>query len=368
MPISRTVVAAVAFALAGLVSSARAQPAAPEAMSFNTADGVKLQGQFYKSPKGAAAPVVLMLHDYKANPDEAAWTDTAKLAVEKGYNVFRFDFRGHGKSVDIDPSVFWDTRTVAGQFNKAYVKIPAGLTPATKNTIKVDEFRHDKYYAMLVQDIAAARNQIDQLNDTGQLNSSTIYLLGAGNAASLGVLYISSEWLRENKKPNVAVPPQYVGVGRPLFPGSEPAGYDIGGAIWLSPTIPSGLTTQTLKSWVITPHAIRMRNETPMLFIYGDGDSAAKTASNTLFSQVLMVNAKTGPNGEKLLKPEQTFEHVVKGSKLTGVKLLGNQLKVEETIEKFLTAVDKERKNKTRKVREWDKPLIIDIRTFGLGR
>lgn len=368
MPIRRTVVAAVAFALAGLVTNARAQNPTPEVMSFTSADGVKLQGQLYKSPKGAAVPVVLMLHDYKANPDEAAWTDTAKLLVEKGYNVFRFDFRGHGKSTDIDPTIFWDTRTMGGVINRQYVKIPAPLTPATKNTIKFDEFRHDKYYPMLVQDIAAARNQIDQLNDTGTLNSSTIYLLGAGNSASLGMLYIASEWLRESKKPNVAVPPQFVGTGRRLFPGHDAAGLDIGGAIWLSPNIPTGMTAQNIKSWVLSPYAIRMRNETPMLFVHADGEANAKSRSDTFFNTILMVKAKSGPSGEKLLPPEQTFQHEVKGSKLSGAKLLGNQLKVEETIEKFLTAVDKERKNKTRKVREWDKPLIIDVKSFGVSQ
>ena len=68
------------------------------------------------------------------------------------------------------------------------------------------------------------------------------------------------------------------------------------------------------------------------------------------------------------LRPEQTFLKEVKGSKLSGVKLLGNNLKVEEMIQDFLTAVDKERKNKTRKVREWDKPLIIDVRSFGVSQ
>lgn len=367
MPIRRTVVAAVAFALAGLATNARAQNAAPEAMSFTSADGVKLQGQFYKSPKGAAMPVVLMLHDYQKKPDEAAWTDTAKLLVEKGYNVFRFDFRGHGKSTDIDPTTFWDTRTVGGFINRQFVKIPPGLTVATKNTIKFDEFRHDKYYPMLVQDIAAARNQIDQLNDTGTLNSSTIYLLGAGNAASLGMLYISSEWLRENKKPNVAVPPQIVSTRRNLFPSHDPAGPDIGGAIWLSPLIHNSMTTTNLVNWVLSPHAIKMRNETPMLFIHSENDSTAKTASNTMFNKVLLVDAKIGPRGEKLLKPEQTFQREVKG-KLSGVNLLGNTTGAEKFIEDFLASVDKERKNKTRKVREWDKPLIIDVKSFGVSQ
>ena len=37
-------------------------------------------------------------------------------------------------------------------------------------------------------------------------------------------------------------------------------------------------------------------------------------------------------------------------------------------VEKFLKAVDGERKSKTRKTREWDKPLFIEVTAFGVCR
>src|SRR5689334_8484436 len=85
MPIRRTMAAVLVVALSGSYASAQTQ--APEEKSFKTVDGVKLRGLFYKSPKGGSAPVVLMLHAYKANPDEAVWADTAKMLVGLGYNV-----------------------------------------------------------------------------------------------------------------------------------------------------------------------------------------------------------------------------------------------------------------------------------------
>src|SRR5581483_432135 len=138
-------------ALSAAVASAQNQ-AAPEEKSFKTADGVKLRGLFYKSPKGGSAPVVLMLHAYKANPDEAVWADTAKMLVGLGYNVLRFDFRGHGKSTDVDPAQFW-----VNPINKAQVAFGPRMTHATNNTIKYVDFKPN-YYPMLVQDLAAARN------------------------------------------------------------------------------------------------------------------------------------------------------------------------------------------------------------------
>jgi hypothetical protein len=357
MHVRRTLAAALAVVLFG--AAAQAQNA-PEEKSFRTADGVKLRGLFYKSAKGGAAPVVLMLHAYKANPDEAVWADTAKRLVGQGYNVFRFDFRGHGKSTDVVPDEFW-----TNPINKALVQVSRGTTAASDASIKYEDFK-PQYYPMLAQDLAAARNQIDLMNDTGELNASSIYLLGAGDAANIGAFFIATEWLRERQKPNVGLPAQFVSPLRGLFPGADPAGLDYAGAVWLGPVkAPQGSVTDAqLKAWVLSPYAVKMRNETPMLFVHGEKDKESAAYSKALFNNVLAVNAKSAAGVGTLMKPEQTFIREVKGSGNTGVKLLGNNLGTEKMIDDFLTAVDKERKGKTRKIREWDKPLFIDVRGF----
>jgi len=333
----------------------------PEDQSFKSSDGVKLVGKLYKTPKGAA-PVVLLLHDYKANPNEAVWEDTAQTLAKSGYNVFRFDFRGHGKSLDVVPGEFWQRPE-----NKTFISM-GGVNPALKSTIKFTEFKQN-YFPMLVQDIAAARNVIDQLNDNGTVNSSTIYLLGAGDAAGLGMLYLASEWSRERQKPNVGVVAQYVSPNRQLFPTSEPAGVDFGGAVWLSPTRHASITNAILKDWILSARTVNLRTETAMLFLHGEKDSKSAAVSKFLFRDALMVDAKTNPlNGQKLLHPEQTFVREIKGSAAAGTALLGNQLGTEDMVGKFLKAVDSERKSKTRKNREWDKPLFIEVTAFGVCR
>ncbi|OWK36079.1 alpha/beta hydrolase family protein [Fimbriiglobus ruber] len=365
MSLRRLLIAALAVALCGQVGRAQDKKDdanKPEEKSFKSADGVKLRGLFYKSAKGGSAPVIIMLHAYKADPDDTKWDDTARLLVQQGYNVFRFDFRGHGKSTDIDPDVFWTFGD-----NKQYVKIPPGFTPATKNTINFKEFS-PAYYPMLVQDIAAARSTLDMMNDNGEVNTSTIYLLGAGDAVSLGIFYAASEWYREGKKPNVALAANVVSRNRLLFPDAEPAGQDIGGGIWLGPTFQgTKFTTEILKGIVLSQYAIKMRNETPMLFISGSKDNDGKKTGNAIFNTVLMANAKIY-NGIKLLRPEQTFVKEIKDSDARGTKLLGNNIGTEKMIEDFLTAVSKERKDRPRKQRGWEKPMYIDINSFGVMR
>lgn len=378
MHLRRIFTGAVAVALFGFgwlaqPPAARAQAkkggkaVTPDEKSFTSIDGVTLRGLFYKSVKGGSAPVVLLLHDYKANPEEAIWSDTAQTLVGKGYNVLRFDFRGHGKSTDIDPSKFW-----INPINRQGVRLTQGLNVATDNSIKYTDFSNN-YFPMLVQDLAAARNLIDQLNDTGELNASTIYVIGAGESAALGMFFIATEWLREKSRPenfNTILPAQFqmVSTRRPLMSGYDPAGQDYGGAIWLGPNAPSSLNTGELQKVVISPYAVKMRNATPMLFVYGSKDTRSANQSKAMFNSVLKVNAKIGMRGQPLMRPEQTFLREIKGTGVSGVKLLGNKLGTEKMVQDFLAAVDKERKGKVRKNRDWNKPLYIDITSFGVGR
>src|SRR3954469_10687570 len=52
--------------------------------SFNSIDGVKLRGLFYKSTKGGNGPVVILLHEYKKDPNAKLWDDTAKVLAASG--------------------------------------------------------------------------------------------------------------------------------------------------------------------------------------------------------------------------------------------------------------------------------------------
>ncbi len=334
-----------------------------EDKSFKSADGVKLVGKFYKSSKSNASAVIL-LHAYGANPAEGVWEDMAQsLAADQGYSVLRFDFRGHGGSTEVIPGEFW-----TNPVNRAMVS-GGGANVAAKNTIKFKDFKSN-YFPMLVQDIAAARNVLDQMNDTGEVNTSTIYLVGAGDAVNLGLFYIASEYLRERQKPNIGIPAQYVSPRRGLFPTSEPAGPDFGGAVWLSPARHPSVSNEFLKSISLNNYAINMRTETPMLFVSGAKDAKSGAVAKSLFNDVLAVNATANPLNSGMKIPKQMYSYIktIDSSAAIGTKLLGNNLGTEKMIEEFLTAMEKDRKSKTRKNRDWDKPLIIDVNAFGAIR
>lgn len=362
--------AAVLLALSGPAALAQ-NDVKPEEKAFKSTDGVKLQGEFYKtqSPKGKEAPTVLVMHGYMQKPDDAAWDDTAKT-LAKNYNVFRFDFRGHGKSTDIEPSDFWNNPV-----NRQFVTIQPPLKPETKNTIKFTDFKPN-YYPMLVQDLAAARNELDKMNDANIINSSMLYILASGDMTYLTLFFIASEWQREKRKPSeVLLPPafQVVSPSRQRVQNSDPAGEDYAGCVFLGPNrpamTPTALSYFDLKAMVISNYALKLRNETPMAFVYGAKDTKGEAATRSFMNDVLMANAKTSPTGVPLLKPDLLFPVKIDNTPLTGVKLLGNNLGTEKQLEKFVLDIStKERKAKTWQAREWDKPLYVDVRAFGAIR
>jgi hypothetical protein len=402
MSARRFTAAALALCLFGLGLVGRAQDAAkgetPRSETFDTVDGVKLSGTFYKAtpPKqtdaakpwsAAAAPVVLILHSYKAAAKEMeAWDGTAKLIQSKGYHAFTFDFRGHGNSKDITPKDFFNpdpqTAPWAAFNNKRNIRFGAGQTVVNKNTLAVSEFAA-AYYPMLVQDIAAARIHLDKKNDNGELNSSSIYLLGAGDAVNLGLLFTASEWSRERKRPNEsAIVPKVFPGRRKAAVDAEWAGLDVRGAVWLSPMANAGIATADMKKWVLgNPSALEMRVETQEMIIYGAKDTRAATMTNTVVKQVLNIAPKdplnpaakgaapklVGSDGKPLPNPDQSFVAAIKDTGLVGTGLLGNNLGTENLVTDFIGKVEELRSARERTgSRGWSKPLYIDIAAYGL--
>jgi uncharacterized protein len=62
-------------------------------VSFQTADGVRLNGSYFPSHNGSA---VVLTHGYGEN--RLQLTPEAKLLVREGYGVLSYDLRGHGSS------------------------------------------------------------------------------------------------------------------------------------------------------------------------------------------------------------------------------------------------------------------------------
>lgn len=83
----------------------------PNAVVFES-QGIKLSGVLNKS-KGAQAGNILLVHGIISDKDEDGnYVKLAKRLSAKGYNVFRFDFRGHGESEGVSEIV-----TIAGELS-----------------------------------------------------------------------------------------------------------------------------------------------------------------------------------------------------------------------------------------------------------
>lgn len=367
----------VLFAAIGLASvsapRAAAQPAPPEEESFLTADGVQLKGVFHATDKNAgAAPVVVFMYPPGADRDmtKGDWVGLAQLLNKNGYHVFRFDWRGHGKSNDIkDTRRFWENSYLNGPGNfNAYIRGGPPRKPVKNELFVKDLTRAERYFPVYLNDLAAVRLHLDTKNDNRTINTSSIYLLGAGDAAPLGMAWLTTEWQRPAVFPapgllglNVAgyefVPQRLTGA----FPNE--GGQDFAGAIWLSPSRPASVPDTLVKQWVST-YSSKIREFNPMLFLYADKDAAGKKQGEFFFNEVLVANPKKTSG----LKPlDQTFLTEVKGAQqLSGVKLLGNgNPKVEDTILQFMTAIQKERAKVPSKTRGYNNPYFIDLRFYG---
>lgn len=334
-------------------------------ISFKTSDEVSLQGTLYKS-KGknpTNGPCVILLHQPGLAGKAGDWAGLAKTLAEKGFNVLDFDFRGTGESTLINPNAFWKDPVNATMMQNLARKKPQ---PGKLNL--ADYKTKETYYPKLAEDVMAARIALDQLNDNLEVNTSSVYLVGAGDAATIGMLYLAAEWFRSQKLPPALVGPYPAlapRLGGPIV-GGQAAGVDVAGAIWLSPSKPTlgtvGVTTNNVNAWLDV--APEMRERTPMLFLYGDGDDKGKSGANFFRNDVL----KAQPNPGSPLQPlKLTRSIAIDKTRLTGAELLGKKLKTEDLIGEYLTALDKERANMIRQPnRAFPTPPPIDLRQFGV--
>src|SRR5205823_1470440 len=108
------------------------------------------------------------------------WQGLADRLNAEGYHVFRFDWRGHGKSTDIrDTDKFWNQsiNPWTAPANNKYIK--GAKKKPLKNDIFAKDINQDKYFPVYVNDLAAVRAHLDQKNDLGEINTSTVYVIGS---------------------------------------------------------------------------------------------------------------------------------------------------------------------------------------------
>jgi pimeloyl-ACP methyl ester carboxylesterase len=351
--------AAAALGLAALTAPPAAAQPGPADESFESADGVKLNGRFYKAAAARNGSCVLLLPGYKKDPTKGDWDGLAKRLAGEGYNVLLLHYRGHGKSTDLDAKPFYGD-PVLGPVNRAFVT-GYGRNPP-RGSLQMSELKRD-YLPMLVNDVMAARSYLERLNDAGAVNVSTTYLIAAGDAVNIAALYWAAEWKREAQQPNIAVPPSFIAGNRPVFipPQADAAGKDLAGVVLLSPEKHPALPDNALKA-LVSRYAPDVRS-TRVLFLHGEKDEKGKAQAKYFHDEVLVAKG-----GKKVDKMELTEIRAVKGSKLSGVDLLGKNdlLGTEDTISKYLKAIEEDRKGKARFERKYTKPLPVHLPSFGI--
>jgi pimeloyl-ACP methyl ester carboxylesterase len=209
---------AVLIALAGigtLYGGAPLRAAEPEfqSVSLATGDGVELAGRYAPGRLGRKSPAVIVLDDVRTAARTQACRDVASKLAAGGCAVLTVDFRGHGGSTGVTPA-FWSDPT-----NRRLVRGYHRTRP--KEAVGYADFRPG-YLPALVNDVAAARAFLEKRNDAGECNAGHLFVVGFGSGATVGMLWLGSEWERYRS---------YGSFPEKLAP--VPEGRDVAGCIWV---------------------------------------------------------------------------------------------------------------------------------------
>jgi len=335
----------LAALLAALPNPARAQPEKKtdsKRVDINTFDGVNLAGTLYPATGGGRKDaVVLLLHDFDhkggGNSSKDGWPKLAARLQAEGYAVLSFDFRGFGESTTVSEK-FWDRRFAHNQ--PPMIRQRPGAGGKLPTTISQKDFRAD-YYKYLVNDIAAAKAYLDERNDASELNSGNVILVGAGQGATLGAMWLASECRRCKGEPRAALIPG-LPVNPAMFSLDDPESKYIAGAVWLtiSPTLAGASVGPLVLSWTKIAGA---EKQIPMGFVYGKNDSAGDQ-----FSRRCLANIKAGVKG----KLEFTGDKPVEDSAATSSRLLDIPKLDQWIVTKYINPLVEGRRSQGRKDRK----------------
>jgi len=323
------------------LSQARAQ-GEPQKIGFDTSDGVKIGGTFYPSNKGNKAPCVLILHDFDAKGGSSQtneWISLATTLQKEGYSVLTFDFRGYEKSKEVNPMVFWKVPHNQG--------FRGAKSPKPPEKIDHKDFAlQPLYYRQLVNDVAAAKAYLDNENDSGTLNSRNLIVIGAGQGATVGLMWMAAEFKRHRGVTVVEPSSGLVAVPTPTRLEDETAGADLVAGIWLSfsPTL-GGKAVPPIRTWL---QEVGRTNKLPMAFINGNEKHDPANNLSIGYLRAIYPQYERGkPIKDKNL--QFTAELTIKAN-LTASKLLQEGSETDTNIVKYLANL-----NSARTAAQWKK-------------
>src|SRR3546814_799792 len=73
-------------------------------------DGVRLQGFHSVVPGAPATDLAVLLHGWEGSADSSYMLHTAATLLERGFEVFRLNFRDHGETHHLNPDIFHSCR------------------------------------------------------------------------------------------------------------------------------------------------------------------------------------------------------------------------------------------------------------------
>jgi pimeloyl-ACP methyl ester carboxylesterase len=330
------------------LATGQAAEAKADKVKFDTVDGVTLIGKFYPGSKGKKGSTFLFLHSFEKGKGGSSvqdgWADLAGALQAEGHSVLTFDFRGHGESTGVSQD-FWNTlpeNPATGQVGNPHNKM-LGVPKANTGTIDASRFPA-KYFFYLVNDISAAKAFLDSKNDSGELNSSDLYVVGAGEGATIGALWMAQEFSRKRVE-LVSSGPMIRPGGNPFRPKVvtstgikkiyEPEGKDIVAGIWLNLSPRVAGQTVPMQQWLKEITLRRGKDRVQMAFLHGEKDDAAKKEAKNFLAMVRPGfdpdKPKPMAKGKETAKPavgDQEFTNIlaIKDSNLAGSKLLRKEL------------------------------------------
>lgn len=308
---------------------------------FPAYDDIELSGTFYRSMPAAGKrdkdAVVLLLHDFRhakgGGSKEDGWIHLAGELQKNGYSVLSFDFRGFGNSKSVSPN-FWkfahNQRLIRGGARR-----PASIDQKEFNSA---------YYPFLVNDIAAARAYLNTMNDAGEVNASNIVVIGAGQGATLGALWMASECRRQRDPASDRLLPGMLPQWNGLARFDDPEGNDLAASVWL--TISPSLETRGLSKPLTSALVDAAKTaKIPTYFLYGSSDDKADNLATYHMKAITTENGKeTESKGVK--------KKAIPVKDLAGSKMLAGRFKTTEYIIDFLNRVLEDRGTRVRKARE----------------
>jgi pimeloyl-ACP methyl ester carboxylesterase len=334
--------AAVLVGVVGAASPAQTPPADDKStVSFETIDHVHLSGTFYKGSKGIESPAVMMVHRFNSDRNAKGWESLATHLRDKlNASVLTFDLRGHGGSKSVDAK-FWSY-----EHNKNGIR--GGQAARPKSEISTSDFK-GTYWPILLNDLAAARYYLDQQNDAQLCNASSIIIIAAQESAGLGIGWACHEWDRKVLPTGTSL--------LTVTPTGHVPGEDLACCVWLGPAARGGSVTFKDVDWI--NKAPKLRESTPMFFLYGKDDPNASMVAGA-FSAL-----KRPPDN---LRTKQNYDKDEKlNTKLPGQDLVGNAaLDVNKKIEAYVEGILKNyRKNVAWKSMNAAPPAVFPLATLG---